>query len=64
VEVPASSLQVTLVGEPVVANANDVLVELRNEPEIGDEIVTVGGTAAVNVTDAVPTFPAWSVAAT
>ena len=44
--------------------ATDALVLFRNAPAAGDVIVTTGYRATVKVVDAVPTLPAWSVAAT
>jgi hypothetical protein len=60
----ASSLQVTDVGELDVVKTIDAVVELRNAPVAGDVIVTPGIAATVKLTEAVPVFPAWSVAFT
>jgi hypothetical protein len=59
-----SSEQLTLVGELLVVNETETVVEFRNEPVAGDVIVTPGTLATVKLTVLEPVFPAWSVAVT
>jgi hypothetical protein len=60
----ASSLQVMLVGEPVVVKVTEVLAELITAFASGEVIVTVGIGETEKVVVALPTLPAASVAVT
>jgi hypothetical protein len=62
--VAASSLQVMLVGEPVVVKTTDGDAVLTKLPLAGELMLTVGGGVTVKVVDAEPGLPAWSVAVT